>query len=1189
MGGGFVPNQMLLLEFNRYAHTPGTYKSAHPFTEDGNPVFYAFDYYDQIICNYSHLEDSKPVKVSCRECFGLSYKNSRSSVLARQFITLVRYDGENRMPLPMLERTEARDKPFLSFIFATMLPSFGNIKTLIPEVQYFLGELLDSISKGLDKMVPDCEKTDSLYEVYHSMNTGNICIIVRSSKPETAYNIAEYVRRLGSAEDNGTIKWLRFSTFTISSVQLWVDMDKKQLDLPEDLLSCASDTEVILRFTHNALLSGSANMPGPPKGLFGRYDSTVQLPLHSFFKLLPQLCVRKFPELSEALAPAPSVTKDKGVHWLSTQLAEGKINIINERLSIALPSHISAANVNVENAEVYGKMQEELQDKLDNLRGKLYQELRVRYSELDKGLELIADIIGSFQALIFEDDSRIASRIFYRQMYNLLKIIDGYLLALIENGEQNSIQQIDDFNESIHAAVTAFSGYHRLLQSINRQSVQAPNYELQMHMDTEKYLIAYTNFAKRFLNAFRFDSGNNGTDFPWPEVTVLSVRTQQKSLTSSQLFLLPLTKSGNGFYRANQCRDGSAREERIVLSILLPGVESLGRMYEILPVLCHELSHSLRPMGREDRNRTLLGLVFHVLARLMVQYIGGTEGSVNNPKEMLSYRLEKAAAGKLMQFYLDIDNGMLKFENVGALKQNIFIFIRDYLSPKTEYSIFNGAYEKVKAQIHKAIYAMAKGCIPDGEVYAKLNQHYGEWLKENPDMEQDPRRISEKGRFPEWKAAVQRKTAELLDRFRGIYYSDFIGYLSGIKKEYNLEDNVEGYGRIQDVLKGMQDLDPSIVEDWSKNLYETVKKWLNDCVPEIKRKYILAQTIDFLNGLRDADQYIAATMRQLERLNNVDTDDLMSQLYDCLCEEVRKTFSEFPLYSSACFEWLLPLNSDAGMEKGPARQDGINYLSKVVLNPFMWQKLYDAAAEAIHCYRETTADLGMCAALGLNVFGYLDVLSTRPDATTKLENGTDSVWRDRILMVAFTLCDGSMDKLIADLHNFIYYLRRYIDKSTDDEYLRETWEGTLDEYRIFLDGKRDKRFLAMLEDSLYSLQPLEHTGKDFPNALSPEEQIRALRLLKCAFTVLKGKENDVYPEIIKHLRKLYSKLNKTAVRLREKNPTLETVGNYHNNTELRPERATEAARMRSLFLFVLSNYYDCWSECCLEESGCGGK
>lgn len=341
------------------------------------------------------------------------------------------------------------------------------------------------------------------------------------------------------------------------------------------------------------------------EGLFGRYDFLLELSMREFSQIYSTLCTSKIVGYENSQTTFADYNSKSWLQLLTDGIESNKIQIINERALVPLsaavfqpkePDDVSPSDI----------------QKLDDVEGRLKSAVK-RISK-----KLTADM-NEFQALenifmeerrIFIDVSRALSEVIstyvpqgmdndshvnWQLLISDLEVAFSYITKWKESYDK-CVQESDQkamrvqFLNDIRLITDAINQYYKLLQNVNAQTWQSPLYEIQTQLDSEKMMIAYREFLYEYF--FDYKERNKASDDPRP-----------------MLFPIVYPDMTIDIACANAVFQNVKELKSHLLICRVPSFEYYGRMFDMIPWILHEASHSVRTLGRKDRNDYLICVV----------------------------------------------------------------------------------------------------------------------------------------------------------------------------------------------------------------------------------------------------------------------------------------------------------------------------------------------------------------------------------------------------------------------------------------------------------------------------------------------------------------------------------------------------------------------------------------------------
>lgn len=1047
--------------------------------------FSMFDYFDWLVVQKGNSLDHM-------SCFGLDQKTVASPPqVSSQYLTLVTLEDELEdsggqsgwmIGDPFFYGEGMEDAfaefPFLSIMIVTIspcpdqLPQAGqesaqyrkeaDVERFLKSCAHELRKLVWETASGVDEECPDTLK--AVFQVYHCINSGNFCIAMRTRTPEPSYHIAMRVRATTLNEDAlYGFPAVDCSTFSLMG-SVYHTREDGTVETPPLSVSSKSQSKVALRLSvtnhvRNLLFQRTKGaVVEELNGLYGRYDVTLHLKLNQYWELYPWICAHKlgihFPPNN---VPAAGEEEGGPVTLLKQAMEEHGAQYINARLLINLDNCIAPDNngerrkkrqdhVKMENQAIDQKMHEVLQ---------LADRLPYCQQEFKKCVCLLQDLWESYSSLRYQDDSFISGNMLLTQISMLLDVVCAYINSIDPSFNEEMLY--NDLVGSLRSAINSISHFQKLMLSINQQSIQAPNYEVQIHTDMEKFVVAYTEFSRRFLAEHFPPKEAHGSvgelkkhrQLIFPIITVDMVR---EAIQAVPLFLLPY----HGAVDLDLLTSNTS-QERILLSIEMPDNDAFGNLYATLPLICHELFHNFRVLDRDKRNDALARFLLYRVAQYIVQrwidqaHEDAVYACFGDLEDDL---LVSTLAEQLEEAYRQQCGATHETANIGVLISNILIFLdrdvfilRDQNAFQQPVNVPGQIRENLR-QLCELSMSVSNKQLPDwwGQYQACLK-----FLEKLDGEEHDAivkaqnlavKEIEDKNKL---RMLLQPLLSELMSDILGKYVErvseigqSFLIQFSNLEMQLtelgHTSQKVEIAALLFDIYKltanvRLKNYTPSITDSQIRSIYgirlklsqilRTFFKKCHENLPHLAEKEIRDLNLvwratdyaicDLCCVIKDADHLfllLRGSISDESRVHRGICDDLLKQYHNRLRMELEQYYQdqdkpERILHSASQMQELLaPLGCDLEQEK--LFTQGL----KRVLISCSEQDLNNLVNDSTVLYREIFADLGMCVALDLKCFGYLRVLARN---NVFCEGCRDSksatLKRERMLLVAQILLE----------------------------------------------------------------------------------------------------------------------------------------------------------------------------------------
>ena len=570
-----------------------------------SPIYLTLDYFDQLC--YSRYEtifkEDKKIRLNAyflgaKDPFKVETMAHPPLTMLVQTLVEIKFPDYEPTNLGSAESPfdNSREEPFLSLINITKVPSPEFSESQFPY------EYLKNIYKKITEAITEAiRERQCKVKVLYSMNSGCFVAVVRSNAIDAAYNIAMGIRAIN------------YDTFTIASIECnECDLSKATpSQITHDLQELGyanSQTRFAVRLLVKSLdkineikdlrTLGDSTV-NTSIGLYGRYDCTFILSYDDFSHLCPyiyQYKLTKTPILPTHAILPPIVEK------LVELLSAGDIYLINVR-PLVTPS---APNIKGDKGDKGDKgtgyrdavklYEDKLKKMLDLIRAHRYV-LPYYNSEYKEALSLLNEVLETFSGVRYENDSTLNGFMFFFQMHSALDSLDVYRKHFKDTPP--SPGHCKKIVAWLRRVIVCLNSFTKLVQSVNLQSIQTPNFEMQTRVDMEKYAVAYTEFLRQFTSAYH-NRYNTSKDPRYPLYPMLTTDPSQQEISAATLFPHSFPED-----------DQSAPS---LVTVLIPSVEYFLTLYDTLPLICHEISHDFRFVSRPERNNKLASIVFEKVA-----------------------------------------------------------------------------------------------------------------------------------------------------------------------------------------------------------------------------------------------------------------------------------------------------------------------------------------------------------------------------------------------------------------------------------------------------------------------------------------------------------------------------------------------------------------------------------------------
>lgn len=1058
--------------------------------------FSMFDYF-----NWLTVERSR--KLDYRTCLGLTRTTADCviPVSSSQYLTLVTLNKAPKEREPSVCWGEGDpffcpdlSLPFLSVMLVTVLPGDNNDDNIVSvRTETAIENFLFDCAEHLEELVWEtcrqifCSRDkntacQAIYKIYHCINSGSFCIAIRSRTPELSYHVSMGLRatKIIEVTKYGFLP-VDCSTFSLAGVYCPILPGMATTVPPKDVqkesMSKAALRLSVTNQVRNELLQTHSD-PDPdsdfdfitevPCGLYGRYDVTLYIPLKAFWELYPWICAHKlgteFPEKS-------SEKSSTLIDLLKQALKNRGAHCINVRLLL----DVTGSKAPEDSGDRQRRRQERVQrenyavtNQLLEL-GRMAEALPCCQVEYQESLCLVSDLWESYSSLRYQEDSFINGNMLLAQIYLLLKIIRNYIQSIASMNAPKAYY--DSLVDSMRKAVESISHFQKLMLSINQQSLQAPNYEVQMHTDMEKFAVAYTEFCRRFLTEHLHSEPGKTEDLKSRQqqiFPIIIVDVVRESIQATPLFLLPynIVEESN-LVTSNSCL------EQVLLAIKMPDSSAFGSIYQTLPLICHELFHNFRVLDRDVRNDVLAHFLLHRVAQYVVRRWISQSGQQNNYTsfgELENELFVDKLTEKLENAYRIQCEGVHGTSNIGALISNILRFLIDdvFVIRKSDefYRPMETSREVKSTLEHLCRVALDAGDTerPEwGVLYESLRVKLEKGENLSSLREETNSLAKEMAQ-----TALDGCIIQVLEA--GINLLDLAESARSV-----IEKNVDSICDADKVAKCIA-WSPGKIDRWIRCINKKRAEIMVACQREsaLSRKMsFAAKTLDFTvcrfcRTVKDINHLLRllSSIYWYDQKHHTNQEQLLKNYHAAIYTEVQKycdnrQSEKWLLYSAPQMQELLaPLGADLKTD-----QSFVQKLQQVLFS-CSEEDISLTVKDSATLYREVFADLGMCIALNLSTFGYLRVLA-RSGIMEDLKYTPYCMKLERMVLVSWVLLDqyhaeNPMEQLLKDVRVYFRQVTALVKNQDDLQWRkfysrlesllqRKTWVDGIPTYRYTIE------------------------------------------------------------------------------------------------------------------------------------------
>lgn len=1122
-------------------------------------------------------------------------KNEYSEGLAYQSIGIYRVwrkDFEqNSEKSNLFEADELR--PFIGLILVYILdyqisdsPDMDTGERQIED----MGELLEAYRRLLRENIKLDEKD---YAIFQTIAGADLCVAVRTDQLLDIYNTAKDIMDIGNMCGKRV-----FFTYTNVGIACGTGENLRNspdslITLDTDMLEKNKDIKMAIRFRmENSVLTEmrklQKELPSVVEvvnGLFGRYDLVVRCSMSEFCEIYPYLYKNKVNALKDVDDNEDKLNSRINRILLKSMYA-GTIRTMNIRVLINIeevsdnhsegpkPWLDSGAQNQIKDAvqcikENYAAFQKKYQSRF--LMNKYW------YQDI---CGIFERILNLYEGLAYEFDTYFNWRVYEDYLHILFRNMNLYMEKIKTDNQSEVRLFITEFQWFIHA----FDEYIKILQGVNQNTLQAPKYDSAAPFDGQKFLLAYTEYLAQIYGKYR--------EFPWKEnnknLNAVKVEVCREPRRAMKVIMYPEILENRIIVRevfhysenVKQKSEGDEDNETGLLICMLPAFEYFARIYDMIPLITHEICHQMLILDRKVRNEFYLSEMFKEISKTVCYALIRECGS---KKHIIVYddlvwifqkKLEECLVSQYKKAHPKWERYTFSYMNA-----TVEDFLKNYIRIKDENDVLNKDHIELKILIHdfqNFIY----------EIDQNRGKHL-EWLTEIRKCFEEQSRLMQEGKKEE-AADAREKGEEGLDKLYDSLYQS-ISAPEGIEKIDKDHLNI-----VSGNAEGWLWMDNYIC-DYYKNQEpkcdkKEKKQQLKYYVDNIRKLHVLYTNLMEYKG------------RDFTRL-----DILLREYAEKLNKAIDKSYINGERYASYSSD---KMDNITRLEILSAGRGYVNLKHFFETHDFV--NLGSVIERTSILYRESCADILMCGFLGFTAFGYFRMSVTfwaRMGYNDNESITTDYLLHQRLVVVLMVLLTSQDESLLTEHDDYYQYdisaLAEQIYQYTDNQFryartriidaitrdysvpqadLTKKAE-LIDQCKQFFDYSRENieliKSLIKKNEKVYWEDGIWDTlcQEDHPVFINAEElrdylrhemnlYTRVISILSMLAEIQMDGKIGLKKEYLDHMKSIYAVFEKEN----HIHPVVKKIVSFYNETDSESKTNNEE-KMKDMLLFVQDHYF----------------
>lgn len=1166
------------------------------FNEDEN-VFFMMDYFNFL----KSIRLQKGFHGYKKLC-GL--KNEYSEGLAYQNIGIYKTSevggkdetGEENSLFEVAGGVTATERPFIGLILVYILDykmpvgdGLDNGKCKLCN----MGEFLDVYREYIRSNI---KLNKSNYSIYQTIAGADFCIVVRTDMIRDIFNAATNLMQIKNSENKRIF-------FTYTNIGIECGRGSTLQELPERILKLSDsvmkknrDIEFAIRFRiESSVLQDMRKLQEKVSaeieevnGLFGRYDLVIRRSISEFYEIYPYLYKNKIGILDEPINEDDlAVLKSDINRVLLSSMSSGMIRTMNIRALIRIdkmaedsseilePWFDSALQGNVKEAVSYIKAE---YNTFQNRYKARFLMDRYWYQDI---CSIFERLINLYEGLAYEFDTYLNWRVYEEYLHVLLNNMDAYMKKIHETDRK----YIRNFILEFQLFIRAFDEYIKILQGVNQNTLQAPKYDAVVPFDGQKFLLSYTEYLTQIHEQY--------CNYPWQKKKGVcqEPRRAMKIVIYPEILENQITVK-EVFHYPEQVKTIPAGEQKIssekgLLICRLPAFEYFARIYDMIPLITHEICHQMLILERKERNEFYINELFaqisNQISYLLLKEVGNKRNII--VYDDLTWNFHRALERCLINQYKEEHPDWADYA-FAYIKLSVERFMKDYIRLQDQNDVLNRGYigiEELICDFQNFIYEVCTD-----------NSEYLEILSEIENSYASQHELQRQGKTDEADILKQKRQASLSRLYTALH------------NQITVPDEIEKIDEnnlriLSDNTAGWKEMDDYICDYYNKQI-EAFGTGESEKAGAAEKRQLLKYYVDRIRRLH----VLYTNMMEYEPRDYTKLDLLLAEYVSELQGVIRDSYiigKRYAAYSKDKIDKITRLelfNADRAVDN-----------LKQFFRTYDFVNIENVIMRTETLYRESCADIIMCSILGFSAFGYFRMsvtFWTRMEHSESKSVTSSYLRRQRLIAILIVLLKKEKQSLISEdkeycrcdinsLKKQIYeYVHAQIDyaegrikdainrdfscKEDDQEEKLKLIQKCEKFFEIFTDNvetikKRIKKNQKVFwEDGIWdALCKEEHPvfeTSELKEYLRREMNLytRVISIL-CMLAEIQVNGNiEIEMDYLTHLERIYAVLYKKL----DIHPVLQKVVRFYNDPESEGNVNNEE-KMKDLLMFVQDYYF----------------
>ena len=960
---------------------------------------------------------------------------------------------------PFRELDDGKSMSYLSMIQIHITPEIlAHVLTEMSEEE-FMNCIYEDIHSILGAYTALDESLPMIYRIYKMISTGDFSLVIRSTDAKISFEISTLLRQraVKCNKEKGIKSLVLYKTYTLLTLAESVitqDGEGEKFSPIEfknvggksvsDIKAADMGNRYVIRCCYSNLywseknkveefLKKKKSLSGYEIfGLNGRYDFSVYIQEKEFLELFRYIKEYKESRGKDQNGCIGEFDPDQTggtlsiVDYLKYLMKNRYLSCINERYLLAsnnrIPKIEDINQIKPTKVKLSGKAVSKREEFLDYKIQECGEKIKEKYKKIRElinaiqayrknmkhYMNLLNKLIVLCQGINGLSDTRIYALVLLEQLDVILDSVSIYIRLF--GGKDMKGIHLDLLEDYIRESVCALDGYAQYIRNNNLQSLQTPNYNIESNTSMEKVLIGYSEFLNVFIEYYQksaFSKMGEGSSIEHQYLPIVVPALSKREVAVEIMFREGVCYDWDW---EKQIREQMITErtadldnifengkDRYCMVICIPTLTELGNIVTMVPSLFHEVAHQFRYESRKDRNDALLRHSIHVSMRMLARGLTGRLQSDIGCYDWTKV-FEKTLEKYLITAYLDAfyQNSIGEISYVFR-EAPLKIFSAHLENDMKENLKYWGKKDELKLIIQEFLRGMSYYYCAENRLIKKSFSVISEILRK-----------------------IQDETGERMNEFEfGRQMERMIRCAYCIAWESSRQHS---YVKIRELCK-----------------IENFEEWLE--IGNIEYEEEWSAQFAKMTAYEKSDSY--KIWEIFQRFYCWIYDELTSGLAGNIFDGSERAGFIKLAYKKACEGWYEELTEkrvrfgfDSNMEAmGRAlgidddNENNFRIFKNILENEIDKYRddMIRKMKEMIDLYREETADIFMCNAMGLEAFGYMYVLAVNWPDDRSLNNIQMKRCLD-VILYQWCLKENENDKSGPDYEKFRNLAENVMDK-----------------------------------------------------------------------------------------------------------------------------------------------------------------